>query len=174
MKPNRDRNKKKEGQKRKEYKGPFPFNKNYEVETTRKYMKTNAEDPTVDEFSYQDTTDSIDISDSSPQKQPNKRPRKKQSLIHNWIKRHSSEIIVSIIAVILTSFFGVVVYNHSNHLVAHDKDIEYIKEKESDLKEDIQSVEYTIDNVKDKVHEIDKKIDIHDLQINKKQNNNKK
>ncbi len=98
-------NRKKEGQKRKGYKGPFPINKNFEIETTRKYMKPNADGPTVDEFSIQDTTDSIDYSETMPQKKQGKRPRKKRNIIGNWIQQHVSEIIIGI----------VVFFDHSTH-----------------------------------------------------------
>jgi|GEM_PF-3061919 hypothetical protein len=168
MRTNKDRNKKKESVRRKEYKGPFQINKNYEFETTRKNMRPHADGPTVDEFSHQDTTDSFDVSDSIQTKKHNKRPRKKQYVIKHWICNHASEIIVSIVTIVISSFFGVVVYKYSNHFVAHDKDIEYIKEKGDDLHEKIQSVEIQVDNVKEKIHEIDKKVDIHEVIINKK------
>lgn len=77
MRATNDKNKKKEEKKKKVYKGPFPPNKNQDVETTRKYMKSHEDGPTVDAFSYQDTTDSIDIKDPTPKKRHNKRPRKK-------------------------------------------------------------------------------------------------
>ena len=74
-------------------------------------MKSHEDGPTVDAFSYQDTTDSIDIKDPTPKKRHNKRPRKKQTLIQSWVQKHTSEIIVSIITTIITSFFGRKNYN---------------------------------------------------------------
>lgn len=165
MRVNKDKNK--EVKKKKVYKGPFPINKNFEVESTRKYMKACANGPTVDEFSYQDTTDSVDISNIYSKKKKNIRPRSKQSLIQNWVQKHVSEIITAIIATAITTFFAVFVYNHSNHLVAHDKDIEYIKEKGVDIKTNIQQVESSVESMKDKIYEIDKKVDIHEIKLSK-------
>ena len=159
-------NKKKEGGKKKHYTGPFPLNKNFAIETTRKYMKTDPDGPTVDEFSIQDTTDSVDLSEEIPQKKQSKRPRKKRNIIGNWLQQHLLGTIITIIITILSAFIGKVVFNQSNHLVEHDKDIEFIKDKHSEVKKEIHDVDLKVESLKDQVHEIDKKVEIQDVQIN--------
>lgn len=154
--------------KKKEYKGPFPINKNFEIETTRKYMKSDSDGPTVDEFSHQDTTDSVDSFESKPKKEQNIRPRKKINIICNWSQQHLSEIIIGVIITILSAFVGTVVFNQSNHLVEHDKDIEFIKDMQSDLKNELHNVNLKVENLKDKVHEIDKKVEVQDVKLNNK------
>jgi len=156
------------GHKKKQFKGPYPINKYAEVETTRKYMKSEAEGPTVDEFSYQDTTDSVNTSKSMLYNGHSKRPRKKQKVIESWFSRYSKDIIIGLIIAIITSFVGVVVYNHSNKLVIHEKDIEFLQNNKTELKSDIDIIDSKVENIENKVHEIDKKVEIHDIQINKK------
>ena len=130
-------------------------------------MKSNADGPTVDEFSTQDTTDSIS-SEAEPQKKQNKRPRKKKEIIFDWLWRYSSEICIGIVVFLITSFIGSVVFNHSNHLVEHDKEIEFLKDGQSNVKEEIHDVNSKIESVKDKIHEVDKKVEIQDVRINNK------
>jgi len=168
MSTKRTKNKKKDEHKKREYKGPFPFNKNFEIETTRKYMKPNSDGPTVDEFSYQDTTDSVDSSEAVPQKKQSKRPRKKRNIIGKWLQQHVSEIIIGIVVFVFTAFISTVVFKHSNHLVEHDKDIEFIKDSQSEVKKDIHDVDQQVESLKDKVHEIDKRVEVQDVQLNNK------
>lgn len=168
MSTKRTKNKKKDEHKKREYKGPFPHNKNFEIETTRKYMKPNSDGPTVDEFSYQDTTDSIDSSEVVPQKKQNKRPRKKRNIIGKWLQQHVSEIIIGIVVFVFTAFISTVVFKHSNHLVEHDKDIEFIKNSHSDVKNDIHDVDIKVEGLKEKVHEIDKRVEVQEVQLNNK------
>lgn len=161
-------NKKKDGGKKKHYTGPFPLNKNFAIETTRKYMKTDPDGPTVDEFSIQDTTDSVDFSEEIPQKKQSKRPRKKRNIINNWFRRHVSELVIGLIIAGVSAFVGIVVYNHSTHLISHDKDIEFLQKDQSNIKSEIHDVNSKVENLKDRVHEIDKKVEIQDVQINNK------
>lgn len=66
---------------------------------------------------------------------------------------------------LITALISTVVFKHSNHLVEHDKDIEFIKDSQSEAKKEIHDVDLKVDGLKDKVHEIDKRVEIQDVQL---------
>lgn len=139
--------------KKKTYKGPFPNNPNMYIQNVKKSMRTETDGPTVDTFSTMDTTTNTGFSesantvgDSLPKtKRPTKEKTKKFSLSLEWK--------FGIIVTLISTFVGVVIYNHSNKFVSIEKDIDYIKDNSKDQK--IQ-----IEKVTDQTISIDKSIDL--------------
>lgn len=159
---------KKQKTKQKSYQGPFPKNKNLEIQMTRKYMKTEGEGPTVDAFSYQDTTDSL--SRDNERLSNVKRPKRKRNVIKQWWKEYTSQIIIGTVMALLSFFFGKFVYDHSNHLVEHDKDIEHLQKEDDRINKDIEKLEDRYEETEETIYELDKKIEIQQVKIDYKKN----
>lgn len=125
--------------KKKEYKGPFPYNRNFEFDYIRKTMKTPTNGPTAETRSYSDST--ISQSKYNEQQFVKKRPINKQRRAKDWINNNIKEVIVGVVVTGICALIGTIIYNHSNHLVSVDKDIEYIKKDNEKQQSDIDKVE---------------------------------
>lgn len=114
---------------------PFFINKNQQFEMVRKEMKMKTDGPTLDEISNIDTT--IDLSnDAQSEATTIQRPISPKNKFRNWFDDYTHQIVVTVIASIILFIFGKLVYDHSIHLVKHDKDIQYLQKK--DDKQDVK------------------------------------
>lgn len=131
--------KKPNNSKKKEYKGPFPLNKNFEFDYVRKTMKTPTDGPTAETQSYSDST--VSQSKDNSQKPFKRRPRRKRDRTKEWIGNNIKEIIIGLFVTGICALVGTVIYNHSNHFVSVDKDLEYIKKENEKQQLEIDKID---------------------------------
>lgn len=145
------------------YKGPFQENPNLLFQNVKKSMRPEADGPTVNTFSNLDSTTNIlpnEDNDVRPITVGSKRPTKEKSL------SISKENIFLIILGFVATGIGIIVFTHSNKIVAVEKDIDYLKGDSKEQKELIKSVD-------EKATVIDKKIDLLNQKVDLKTENNK-
>lgn len=129
-----------------QYKGPYQHNPNIEFEQTRKNMQTPVSGPTADTRSYSDATINPYSPDNSPHKPNKPRPRTNHEKFKSWWDEHWKGAIITTFITVLTAAIGKVIYNHSNHFVALDKDIEVIQR-------DISDIENAVEKHRDEMYE---------------------
>lgn len=117
------------------YKGPYQKNPNQEFEYKRKHMNAGSVGPTVDAFSQENSTLNYDIDQGETYPyQSGKRPSKRNL---NLLTKEN--IILFVLGLIATGV-GVIAYNHSNNLVAIEKDVEHLQDDTSDHEKQIKEV----------------------------------
>lgn len=131
--------KKSNNSKKKEYKGPFPFNKNFEFDCIRKTMRTPTSGPTAETRSYNDST--VSQSKDNDQQPIRRRPRRKRNRAKEWISNNIKEVIIGLVVTGICALVGTIIYNHSNHFVSVDKDLEYIKKENEEQQLEIDKID---------------------------------
>lgn len=142
----------------KPYNGPYQNNPNMHFEQVRKNMETPVDGPTAETFSYSDSTTLQYSPENSANPQNKHRPKSKRKKVKNWWSEHWKETIISGVCTIVFSGIGIIVFSHSNHLVAVDKDVE-------NMKEDISNNSQEIKNIDRKTYDVDKKVDLLEQKI---------
>ena len=117
---------------------PYFINKNLQFDIVRKQMKMKTDGPTLNEMSPVDTTVNVDT-EETPRPQLS-RPVSTTNQIKNWWEEWWKQVIIGLVttgigAVVVTS-----VVKHGNHLIRHDKDIEYLQKNDDKQDDDIKQL----------------------------------
>ena len=144
---------------KKPFKGPFPKNDNVEIERVRKSMRPHFEGPTVDSFSSNTGTTSVDLNGLSETKAEPNRPKRPSKSKKNKYPI-SFEWIIGIVFVLLSSFVGTVIYSHGNHFVKIDSEIE-------NLSKNVDKNEVEIEKMKTNFNELDKDVNLLKYKLNR-------
>lgn len=117
---------------------PYFINKNLQFDIVRKQMKMKTDGPTLNEMSPVDTTVNVDT-EETPRPQLS-RPVSTTNQIKNWWEEWWKQVIIGLV----TTGIGVVVVTsvvkHGNHLIRHDKDIEYLQKNDDKQDDDIKQL----------------------------------
>ena len=117
---------------------PYFINENLQFDIVRKQMKMKTDGPTLNEMSPVDTTVNVDT-EETPRPQLS-RPVSTTNQIKNWWEEWWKQVIIGLVttgigAVVVTS-----VVKHGNHLIRHDKDIEYLQKNDDKQDDDIKQL----------------------------------
>ena len=117
---------------------PYFINKNLQFDIVRKQMKMKTDGPTLNEMSPVDPTVNVDT-EETPRPQLS-RPVSTTNQIKNWWEEWWKQVIIGLVttgigAVVVTS-----VVKHGNHLIRHDKDIEYLQKNDDKQDDDIKQL----------------------------------
>lgn len=117
---------------------PYFINKNFQFDIVRKQMKMKTDGPTLNEMSPVDSTVNVDT-EETPRPQIS-RPVSTTNQIKNWWEEWWKQVIIGLVtagigAVVVTS-----VVKHGNHLIRHDKDIEYLQKNDDKQDDDIKQL----------------------------------
>lgn len=145
---------------------PYFINKNFQFDIVRKQMKMKTDGPTLNEMSPVDSTVNVDT-EETPRPQIS-RPVSTTNQIKNWWEEWWKQVIIGLVtagigAVVVTS-----VVKHGNHLIRHDKDIEYLQKNDDKQDDDIKQLKEKSNEMNTDMRLIEQRMDFENSSQTKK------
>lgn len=126
-------------------------------------MRPETDGPTIDTFLSTDNTTDIKTDDIDARNTLNRPTKEKPELpFPQWLKW-----LLGVIGTCAVTGIGAIVYNHSNRLVAEEKDINYIRDEVKDQKVDLKETKDKVININENVDLLKQKIDLQDIRTKK-------